>query len=128
MDQEIKAISELAQKYFDALYLGKADWFAEIFHPDAALFCNTDGDFVHMTVGQYLELVRGRTSPGDLGETREDEILSIIVGSPTTAVLRTREVFLPKRFTDELTLMKFDGAWKIVAKIWDFELISDHGD
>ena len=41
MDKEVKAISELAQKYFYALYNCDTDRFAEIFHPKAVLCCNT---------------------------------------------------------------------------------------
>ena len=123
MDQDIRTIAELAQKYFDALYNGDADLFAEIFHPQAALFCNHDNEFVSMTVEQYMDLVRNRSNPVDRNEERQDEVLAIIRETPTTAVLRTREVFLPKHFTDELTLMKFDGEWKIIAKTWDFELL-----
>ena len=121
--QDIVAIADLAQKYFDALYDGDAELFADIFHPQAGLYCNHDNEFVTMSVAQYLELVGGRSNPVDRNEDRADEVLAIIQDTPTTAVLRTREVFLPKLFTDELTLMKFDGRWKIIAKIWDFELI-----
>lgn len=124
MDTEIKAISELAHKYFDALYNGNAELFAEIFHPQAGLFCNNNDTFVTLTVADYLELVRNRTNPVDRSETRKDEVLQILVSTPTTAVLRTREVFLPKLFTDDLTLMKFNDEWKIIAKTWDFELIA----
>ncbi len=124
MDQEIKAISGLAQKYFDALYNGDDDLFAEIFHPQAGLFCNNGNQLATMSVAEYLELVRGRTNPVDRSDARKDEVLQVIISTPTTAVLRTREVFLPKLFTDDLTLMKFNGEWKIIAKIWDFELIA----
>lgn len=29
---------------------------------------------------------------------------------------------LPKRFTDELTLVRTDGGWKIVSKVWHYVL------
>ena len=124
MNQDIQAIAKLAQDYFDALYSGDAYLFAKIFHPQAGLYCNHDNEFVTMTVADYVELVRGRSNPVDRNEARNDEVLAIIQETPTTAVLRTREVFLPKLFTDELTLMKFEGEWKIIAKIWDFEVIA----
>lgn len=124
MSQDILAIAELAQKYFDALYNGDADLFESIFHPQAGLYCNHDNEFTTMCVADYCTLVRERSNPVDRNEARKDEVLAIIQETPTTAVLRTREVFLPKLFTDELTLMKFDGEWKIIAKIWDFELIA----
>jgi len=78
-----------------------------------------------MAVADYLDVVRGRESPAERGDRRADEILAISVPTPTTAHLRTREVFLPKLFTDELILVKFDDKWQIVSKVWDFELIAE---
>ena len=124
MNKEIEAVAELAQKYFDALYHGDAGLFEELFHPEAHLYCNNGEDFVAMDVADYLDLVRNRANPVDRGQARQDEVLQIIVSTPTTAVLRTRELFLPKRFTDDLTLMKFKGKWRIIAKIWDFEVLN----
>lgn len=121
--RDLDAVIAIAGKYFDALYDGDAELFAEIFHPQARLFSCTNDDPVKMDVRAYLDLVRGRTSPADRGDPRCDEILSIELASPTTAHLRVRELFLPKRFTDELTLMKQAGRWSIVSKVWDFELI-----
>ena len=122
---DIQAITELAQKYFDALYHGNADLFAEIFHPDARLYCNNNDDYLTMGVADYLDVVRGRASPAERDDRRADEVIAISVPTPTTAHLRTREVFLPKLFTDELTLIKCDGNWRIVSKVWDFELIAE---
>lgn len=116
------AIAALAQHYFDALYDGNADLFATLFHPAARLFCATEGDLVQMDVPQYLAVVRGRASPASRGDRRQDEIVCIDVASPTTAHLRTRELFLPKRFVDELTLVSVGGCWLIISKVWHFEM------
>ena len=123
MDKDIKAIAALAKKYFDALYGGDVELLAGIFHRRARLYCNNSESFVTMGVTDYLELVCNRTNPIDRGDARLDEVLQIIISTPTTAVLRTREVFLSKRFTDDLSLMKLNGEWKIVAKAWDFEVV-----
>lgn len=118
----VAAIAVLAQQYFDALYEGDADLFATLFHPAARLFCAANGDLVQMDVPQYLAVVRGRASPASRGDRRQDEIVCIDVASPTTAHLRTRELFLPKRFVDELTLVSVGGRWLIVSKVWHFEM------
>ena len=83
MDKEVKAISELAQKYFDALYNGDTERFAKILHPKAVLYCNNNDEFVTMTVPEYLKLVATRTNPVDRGDKRRDEVLQIIVSTPT---------------------------------------------
>jgi hypothetical protein len=35
-----------------------------------------------------------------------------------------REYLLPKHFIDELTLVRVGGQWKIVSKVWHFDLVA----
>lgn len=116
-------IEALAQMYFDALYAGDTQLFAKVFHPQARLFSVGGGTETLLDVPQYLAIVAGRENPCDRGDPRRDEILSIDLPTPTTALLRTRELFLPKRFTDDLALVRGADGWRIVSKIWDFETL-----
>ena len=117
-------IIQLLGKYFDALYNGDMQLFSEIFHPQARLYSAAEPGFLILDVPSYLERVGGRPSPRSRGDRREDEIVSITIASPTTAHARVRELLLPKRFTDELTLVRDNGRWQIVSKVWHFELVS----
>lgn len=119
------AIRDIASKYFDALYTGNADLFEAIFHPDAKLFCFADSAPVIMGVEDYLAIVRGRASPASRNDPRKDEIVLVEVPTPTTAHLRVREIFLPKQFTDELTLVKTPDGWRIVSKVWHYTLLEN---
>ncbi len=119
------AIRDIANTYFDALYNGDADLFAAIFHPAATLFCFADAAPVIMGVEDYLAIVRGRASPASRNDPRRDEIVLVEVPTPTTAHLRVREIFLPKQFTDELTLAKTPDGWRIVSKVWHYTLIEN---
>ena len=122
---DFAAIEALAQRYFDALYDGDVEAFAALFHPAARLYSAGGGTTTIMDVPAYLAVVKGRVPPRVRRDRREDTVLSIARPTPTTAHLRVRELFLPKRFTDELTLMKEGGAWRIVSKVWDFEIINE---
>lgn len=124
-ESDFGAIEALAYRYFDALYDGDAEAFAAVFHPEARLFCAGGSEVVILDVPAYLGIVAGRESPRERGDPRTDEILSIDRPTGTTAHLRVRELFLPKRFTDELTLMKESGEWRIVSKVWDFEVLKE---
>ncbi|MCA0343828.1 MAG: nuclear transport factor 2 family protein, partial [Proteobacteria bacterium] len=86
------------------------------------LYSATEGKLVNLDVDAYLDLVANRPSPEGKGDVRQDEILSITVSSPTTAHARVKDVYLPKRFVDELTFVLIDGKWQIVAKVWHFEI------
>jgi hypothetical protein len=121
MTDAATAIIRSLGRYFDALYFGDADLFAELFHERARLFC-VDGDqLVEMDLPQYLRLVAGRESPAFRKQRREEQVLSISVPTPTTAHARVRELFIPKLFTDELTFVLIGGEWKIISKVWHFD-------
>jgi hypothetical protein len=121
---DVSACAKLAKDYFDALYTGDTGLFARIFHPDAMLWCVAGGAYTTLTLPAYLAIVAGREAPAARGDRREEAIMALSIPTPTTAHLRVRELFLPKRFTDDLTLLKQDGAWRIVAKVWDFEMVA----
>lgn len=124
MNGPIREIHDLLTKYFDALYFGDTKLFADIFHPKARLFSAAGDDFLVMDVPEYLTVVAGREAPAKRGDPRADEIQSITVPSPTTAHARVREYLLPKHFIDELTLVRVEGQWKIVSKVWHFDLVT----
>jgi len=123
--KEFRAILDVAQKYFDAIYTGDTNLFAEIFHEDARLYCIGGGEYVTLGLEPYLEVVRNRITPASRNAPRQDAVLSITIPTETTAHLRVSEVFLPKLFTDEITLLKQNGKWRIVSKVWDFEILDN---
>lgn len=109
------------QSYLDALFLGDVEGFRSVFHPLAQLYSATEGKLVNLNVDAYLDLVGNRPSPQAKGDEREDEILEITVASPTTAHARVKDVYLPKKFIDDLTFTHLDGKWQIVSKVWHFD-------
>lgn len=115
-------VRSAVQSYLDALYFGDVEGFRSVFHPQAQLYSATEGKLVNLNVDAYLDLVANRPSPENKGDRRQDEIVSISIGSPTTAHVRVKDVYLPKRFVDDLTFVLFDGKWQIVSKVWHFEI------
>ncbi|MDK4717874.1 nuclear transport factor 2 family protein [Rhizobium sp. CNPSo 3968] len=115
-------VTAAVQSYLDALYLGDVEKFRSVFHPRAQLYSATEGNLVNLNVDAYLEMVANRPSPQEKGDTRQDEILSVTIASPTTAHARVKDVYLPKRFVDDLTFVLVDGKWQIVSKVWHFEV------
>ncbi len=125
------AIKALIADYFEALYRGDTALFAAIFHPDARLYTvakDQPADAETVTVidlPAYLEIIANREAPASVSAPRLERILSIDVPTAVTAHVRVEERFFAKFFTDELTLVKANGRWMIVSKVWDFELLAD---
>ena len=116
------AVRKVMQHYFDALYHGDVGLFRNVFHRDARLFSASEGRLLVLDLEGYLAMVLERPSPASRNDPRFDEIVSIEISSTTTAHVRARSAYLPKRFTDELTFVLLDGSWRLVAKVWHFEL------
>jgi len=117
-----KQLQTAVQLYFDGLYEGDVEKFAQVFHPRARLFSATEGELFSIGMEEYFTMVAGRASPASRGDQRMDEIVSMTVVSPTMAHARVRDVYLPKHFIDDLGFLHLDGRWQIVSKIFHFKI------
>ncbi len=106
--------------YFDGIYEGDTDKLRRAFHERAHLYSATDGEMSDMSLKEYLELVDGRPSPASQEAPRLDRIISIDMAGPEAAAVKAELAVPPKYFTDLLTLLKVDGEWRIISKIYHF--------
>jgi hypothetical protein len=107
--------------YRDSIYQGDADGLARIFHPDASMFYVVDGKTTVTPIGKYIEVVRNRVAPVKSGAKRDERLVSLAVPSVDSAVLTATILILGKSFTDQLVMLKADGAWQIVAKAYHLD-------
>ena len=122
MDTPYAQIARALQDYFDGLYRSDTRLLARIFHPKAVYACATSGELVRMTMDEYFPVVDTRLSPASLDEPRQDEIVSIELAGPSTAFVHARCAIGTKRFTDFLTLVRLDGQWRILSKVFHYDL------
>ena len=115
------AIEATVRTYFDGLHEGDADKLASVFHEASALTFEQDGKVVVWPRDQWLKIVRERASPKAGGLARDDAILSVDQSGPTTAFVKVRCQIPPRYFQDYLSLLKVDGRWRIVQKIFATE-------
>ena len=54
-----------------------------------------------------------------------DRIVSIEFAGPATAFARVECAIAPKAFVDFLTLVRVEGRWQILAKVFHYELLDD---
>lgn len=121
MDTDMRALLTLAQVYFDAAYEMDADKFASIFHPESSVSKVGDDGKVSVTpIETWLAGVRKVTAPKQQGSVRQDQVLSVGV-TREMALLQLKLQVPPRRFTDMLSCLKVNGAWKIVQKVMTTE-------
>ncbi len=117
-------ISQLMQRYFDGLYLSDSAGLESVFHPRAHYVCATGSELVYLTLSDYLALVAARPSPASRNEPRQDKIVSLEFAGPNTAAVRAHCAIGNKYFTDLLTLIRIEGNWRIISKVFHYELFT----
>lgn len=122
MDPRYAELVEVLTRYFDGLYHSDAGKLAGVFHPQAIYACASEGSLTHLTMDAYLPMVERRPSPASRGEARRDRILSIEFAGPVTALARVECAIGEKRFTDLLSFVRLDGHWRLIAKVFHFDL------
>jgi len=117
MDTDLHALRSLAQTYFDAAYEMDAEKFAFIFHPSCSVTkVGDDGNVAVTPLAAWLAAVRTLQAPKEQGFERDDRIVSIDV-ERELALLKLKLQIPPRHFTDMLSCLKVNGAWKIVQKV-----------
>lgn len=119
---EFEAVAAVLQDYFDGLHHSDTQRLRRVFHPRALYACATDGTLLALNMDDYFPIVDRRASPASRGEARTDRILAIEFAGPVTALARVTCSILPKHFIDLLTLVKLEGRWQIIAKVFHYEL------
>jgi hypothetical protein len=115
------AVRQTVQYYFDggenrdSLALRKA------FHSDARMLYAKDGKLVVVPIGEYITRVgSSKAQPGEVDSTRRRVTSVDVVGDAAIAKV---ELERPDALlTDYMSLLKVDGRWQIVNKIFTREV------
>ena len=116
-------VAVVLMDYFDALYFSDMERLARVFHPQAQYVSVTDGSLLYRTMGEYFPIVESRQSPASRSEPRRDSIVSIEFAGPVTATARVHCAIGEKLFTDCLTLIRLDGRWQIISKVFHYDIM-----
>ncbi|WP_426292252.1 nuclear transport factor 2 family protein [Dyadobacter endophyticus] len=109
-------ITAVLSDYFNGVFKGDTDLLRSAFHPQALVAGDVNGQAYFKTLDQYLDGVRNRKSPFELGESFRMEIMSIEIINQI-AVAKVRLPMFEFNYHDLLSLTKVDGKWLIVNKL-----------
>ena len=112
----------MVQTYLDGLYEGDVEKLGVAFHPTSALTYEVDGELKILPRADWFEAVRNRVSAQAAGLTRDDHILSIDLVGPGMAHVKLKCAIPPRYFTDLLCLLKIEGRWQVVQKVFMAEV------
>ena len=120
MDASYGEIVELLQDYFDGFYASDVDRLKGVFHPNCHLMSATDGPLADDDMDAVYARVAGRRAPAADNQKRLDRVLSIDKAGPEAALAKVQIAIGPKLFTDYLNILRIDGRWQIVSKIYSY--------
>lgn len=118
-------VTDLMQRYFDGFYNGDVALLKTVFHPDCHLMSARDGGLVNDDMDAVYKRVAGRAAPASNGEVNRDRILSIDLANPELALAKVQIAIGQKLFTDYLNCIKIDGEWKIISKVFTYDLMEE---
>ncbi len=111
---ERDAIAKVVQHYIDGAKSGKGDDMKPAFHKDATIFGYVGADLFAGPI-QQLFAWNDQNGPATELEARTASIDAI--GTAATVRLEL-DNWTGSRFTDLVTLLKVDGEWKIMNKVF----------
>ena len=112
---ESNAVIATANQYVEGLRVGSAEGVAQAFHKDAVMYGFTNGELLGGPIKNLFDFVQKNGSAPEI--TTRLDILAI---TPTTAVVRVdmEKDAIGADYNDYLTLIKIDGTWKVIAKVY----------
>ncbi len=108
------AIAETVQHYIDGAKSGKGDAMKPAFHKDATIFGYAGAD---LFAGPIQQLFDWNDENGPAAELQA-RIASIDVVDTIATVRLELNNWTGSRYTDLFTLLKVDGEWKVMNKVF----------
>ncbi|VVP47113.1 hypothetical protein PS838_05154 [Pseudomonas fluorescens] len=112
---EYNAVIATANQYVEGLRVGSAEGVAQAFHKDAMMYGFTNGELLGGPIKNLFDFVQKNGKAPEI--TTRLDVLAI---TPTTAVVRVdmEKDAIGADYNDYLTLIKIDGSWKVIAKVY----------
>lgn len=109
-----EAIEQVLQKYISGGISGHADDMRSAFHEGATIFGYLGPDFIGSPIQGLFDWVDQNPPASGLQCT----IASIDIGETVATARLELDDWGGHRFTDMFTLLKVDGEWKIISKVF----------
>jgi len=113
--QEPAGVRAPLELYLKGHATGNGDFWRQAFHPSARIEGIRDGKLVSRTVEEFAAGASGK--PADDEAQRKRRIVTV-EGTENAAFAKVELDYPKVKFTDYFTLLKVDGEWKIMSKVY----------
>ena len=115
---EADAVRASVQHYLQGHATGDGAHFEMVFHPESKLFWMRDGQLNQRTSADYIAGAGGEPAADEVQRKRRIAMVDV---TGSAAVAKVELDYPGAMITDYFTLLKVDGEWKIVNKIFHVE-------
>jgi Putative lumazine-binding len=111
---DVAAVTEVVSTYYDGMTEGNEAKLALAFHPRACIVGNYQGELAWQTLGEFIAECKEATGGAGPYVWRIDGLSF----QGDTALVRLGDQFAGERYSDDLSMLRIDGVWRIVHKTW----------
>jgi hypothetical protein len=111
-DAKVAAVTEVARLYYEGMMSADEAMLNRAFHPRASIVGNEGGEFCWATLEEFA--AECAASAGKAGD-RAWQINGLSFAGDT-ALVRLGNQFAGVWYSDDLSMVRIDGAWRIVHK------------
>jgi hypothetical protein len=111
-EAHIAAVTDIVRTYYDGMMAGDEARLARAFHPRACIVGNEQGELTWATLDEFVADCKQTVAEAGPHEWRIDG-LSI---EGDTALVRLGGQYAGVWYSDDLSMLRVDGAWRIVHK------------
>jgi hypothetical protein len=112
---EEAGVRQALNAYIEGHATGQADAFRRAFHPEARMLYAKDGQFVKTEIADFIARAPGKVAVDEDQRKRTIDFIDIVGDA---AIARLTLTYPDVTFTDYMTLLKIDGEWRIVSKVF----------
>lgn len=113
--EDIAAVTEVARAYYEGMIAGDEALLARAFHPRACIVGNYQGELEWLTLEEFIaECKEGSGAAVGPSQWRLDGLL--VEGDK--ALIRLGTQYAGEWYSDDLSMLRIDGSWRIVHKTW----------
>ena len=118
---ELESIRQVIDLYIDGVKNGNLDSMKQAFHPQASMFGYKGADLFVTPIEGLYDYIANTTPPakaGPVGEQYTCTITNISVAGNAASVEMAMDGYHEHDFVDYFQLLKTDGRWWIVNKLF----------
>jgi hypothetical protein len=127
VEKEQESIKQTLQYFFDGLDNLDAESIKKAFYPQARSFCITSHGLGGMPVDNWNRVIESvkKDPEHPFGKEKSKKNVVYIDVTETAASAKVEWVFSEFMFTDYYNLLKIDGQWRIMNKVYHTTSLPD---